>query len=211
MTREERLALFERELNLIHHPTIRSFVSDVLAEAPEYFFHVPASSSGKYHPAYTLGEGGLVRHTKAAIKIAESLIRANVHEWGDFTISADEFSSIVIGALILHDTYKLGIVKSGEEQPMYSDHAHPEIIFSIISQKANEWANERKVDRDEYAILNLMAFAVRTHMGKWTVSPHSPVILTEPYNWVERFVHMCDYLASRKFIDIKQLEGDTNE
>ena len=41
---------------------------------PDYFFEVAAASTGKYHPKYAQGEGGLVRHTKAAVKIAYELL-----------------------------------------------------------------------------------------------------------------------------------------
>ena len=67
MTAEERIALFQNELAWIQDDAIRSFVHDALIKLPDYFFHVAASSTGKYHPAYALGEGGLVRHTKAAV------------------------------------------------------------------------------------------------------------------------------------------------
>ena len=41
---------------------------------PDYFFSVSASSTGKYHPSFSLGNGGLLRHTKVVVKIAYELL-----------------------------------------------------------------------------------------------------------------------------------------
>lgn len=58
------------EIDLISEPKIIKFVKDCLEYAPEYFWRIPASSTGNHHPHFALGEGGLVRHTKAAVWIA---------------------------------------------------------------------------------------------------------------------------------------------
>ena len=34
------------------------------------FWTMPASTSGKYHPAHSLGQGGLIRHTRAVVLFA---------------------------------------------------------------------------------------------------------------------------------------------
>ena len=64
----------EEEIELIKDEELKKFAKYCMDKVPEYFFHVAASSTGKYHPAYTLGEGGLVRHVKAAVKIADCLL-----------------------------------------------------------------------------------------------------------------------------------------
>lgn len=70
---EGKSTVFQKELNLIKDTNLRDFIAICLDNAPDYFFEMPASSTGKYHPEYTLGEGGLVRHTKAAVAIAADL------------------------------------------------------------------------------------------------------------------------------------------
>ena len=67
MEKNERVALFERELSYIKDENIKEFAKRIIEDADEYFFTVPASSSGKYHPDFARGEGGLVRHTKAVV------------------------------------------------------------------------------------------------------------------------------------------------
>ena len=63
---------FLKEIPLIQTDNIRQFLEYCIANLPDYFFHVAASSSGKYHPEYALGDGGLLRHTKAAVWIANA-------------------------------------------------------------------------------------------------------------------------------------------
>ena len=43
--------LFKNELKTITSDDIRDFAKVVLDDAPDYFFKVAASSTGKYHPA----------------------------------------------------------------------------------------------------------------------------------------------------------------
>ena len=66
--------LFNDELNLIKNERLRRSCVEMLKLLPDYFYKVEASSSGKYHPAFALGEGGLVRHTKVAAQMANEII-----------------------------------------------------------------------------------------------------------------------------------------
>ena len=50
--------LFKKELAYIKDEKIRNSLILILEELPDYWFSVPASSTGKYHPKYALGEGG---------------------------------------------------------------------------------------------------------------------------------------------------------
>ena len=60
------IKLFARELDLIVNDDLRMAVKSYMdEETPDYFWTDGASSSGKYHPQFSQGEGGLVRHTKA--------------------------------------------------------------------------------------------------------------------------------------------------
>ena len=74
MDRKEKVLTVEKEFMWIKNKNIRKFAIDMVSILPDYFFVVPASSTGKYHPEYSLGEGGLVRHTKSAVLIAKTLL-----------------------------------------------------------------------------------------------------------------------------------------
>ena len=97
--------IFKYELSFIKDSKIREFTIKAIEVLPDYFFKVAASSTGKYHPQYALGEGGLVRHTKAAVRIALELFRCETVT-GHFP---DEVKDIIISALILHDGAKHGL------------------------------------------------------------------------------------------------------
>ena len=58
----ERLNMVQPVLNTFENDDIKDFAIVLLDNLPEYIWHVGASSTGKYHPAYSLGEGGLMRH-----------------------------------------------------------------------------------------------------------------------------------------------------
>lgn len=217
MTTEERIRLFIKELSLIKSTTIRQLVSVHLSTAPEYFFHVPASASGKYHPQYALGEGGLVRHTKAAVQIAKNLFEADAATWysafdgGELFLPSPFFQDAVYAALILHDSFKLGygdLSVDNDGQPRHTVHGHPILAAKHWWTTVDETTFHLR--EEERTICSQIACAIASHMGQWTVSAHSSTILPLPDTWLERFVHLCDYLASRKNIEIK-LEGDTNE
>jgi len=57
------MEIFEKELSQMTDSKAKEFTKQCLEKLPEYFFEVPASTTGKYHPEFSLGEGGLVRHT----------------------------------------------------------------------------------------------------------------------------------------------------
>ena len=174
--------VFEDELLLIQNDDIRSKTITVLEQVNEKFFIAPASSSGKYHPKYALGEGGLVRHTKAAIKIAMSLFAID-----EYTFVPD-MRDYIIAALILHDTCKSGIDWKNE----YSVHEHPLLVSELIENALSP--------NDPYRWI--VGRLIESHMGQWTTSKHSNIVLPHPLTDAQKFVHLCDYLASRNFIDI---------
>ena len=51
--------------------------------------------------------------------------------------------------------------------------------------------------------VNLISSVIASHMGQFNTNSYSTVVLPVPNNKNQRFVHMCDYLASRKFLDVK--------
>ncbi len=176
------MIMFKEELNFIKDASIRKFTEKVLSELPEYFWKVPASSSGKYHSKHSLGEGGLVRHTQCAVRIAHSLFTITPFE--------DTDKDIIISALLLHDGLKSGFENSGN-----TVHEHPNLMGEFIM-------SDRFDGIVSTPIRIAISYAIKSHMGQWNVNKYSKVILDKPITKIERFVHMCDYLASRKFLNM---------
>jgi len=173
---------FENELFLIKNPEIKQFAQKILTIVPDYFYVIPASSTGKYHPQYCLGEGGLYRHVQAAIKIACHMMRIEQCEF------ADDEKDIIIVSLMFHDCWK-----SGESNSGHTVHEHPLIAAHKIMQEIND-------DDLKYAIP--VCENISSHMGSWTTSDKSNFILPKPKTEMQKFVHLCDYLASRKDIEV---------
>jgi len=181
----DRLKIFETELSYIINPKIKEFTEKALNSLPEYFFSIPASSTGKYHPSYALGEGGLVRHTKSAVRIAVELFRVEM-----FKYTEDE-KDMIISSLILHDG-----CKSGLNHSKYTLTEHPLIVAKLIRE--NEEINGC-IDKET---LNLIATNIESHMGQWTFDFKTKKnVLPKPKTKLQNFVHWCDYLASRKCLE----------
>lgn len=90
--------IFAEELRLIHDNWVRGFVIDCFEKlCPDTFWTQFASSSGKYHPRISVGEGGLVRHTKLAVWWGLELSRA---------LCLESSNDQTIAALLLHDLSK---------------------------------------------------------------------------------------------------------
>jgi len=184
----EKTNYFKKEINYIKDKKLEKDIKTLIKLLPDYFFKIPASSTGKYHPEFALGEGGLLRHTKVAVRIAYELLNNNTIGC-KFT---DRDKDLIIMALILHDG-----LKSGLEEEKYCRFDHPLIISKYImenSQKLN-------MDIDD---LRKMCSMIESHMGEWTYDSYKKKeVLPKPRTAEQRFVHLCDFLASRKFLDVE--------
>ena len=65
-------------LRTIENDDLRILAGEMIKTLPEYWYHVGASSTGKYHPEYSLGEGGLMRHTVALVRILNYMLEARI-------------------------------------------------------------------------------------------------------------------------------------
>ena len=65
-------------LRTIKNDDLRILAGEMIKTLPEYWYHVGASSTGKYHPEYSLGEGGLMRHTVALARILNYMLEARI-------------------------------------------------------------------------------------------------------------------------------------
>ena len=175
---------FSKELDYIKNKIFKADACYLIDGLPDYFFEVPASSTGKYHPEYALGDGGLLRHTKAAVKIAYELL-SNPLIGGKYT---EEEKELMLIALMLHDG-----LKSGKEKSKYTKVEHPLLVCQYI--KENEHNLGMSVEN-----MNFICDVIASHMGAWNKDFDGNEVLPVPKTKYQNFVHMCDYLASRKSI-----------
>lgn len=182
-----KVKLFEKEINYIKNPKYKKEAEKLVNLLPDYFFEVPASSTGKYHPAFSLGKGGLLRHTKAAVRIAKEF-------YDDESLTgaySNNEKDLMLIALIMHDGLKSGLEKSD-----YTKFEHPILVCDYIKE------NKDIFDFTEKEI-EFLCHVISSHMGPWNTNSYSNIVLPKPESNHQRFVHMCDYLASRKFLNIK--------
>ena len=180
--------VFEYELNWIKDDGIRNFVRDAVSKLPDYFFTCAASSTGKYHPSYALGDGGLVRHTKAAVALAKDLLGLEMYQGAYTPVEKD----LILAALILHDGMKHGLNGSS-----FTVTEHPVIVAEWI---VNEM-NAKNVIGEQNA--ETLSNTIASHMGQWNYDYKSKrAVLPKPSSKMQKFVHQCDYLASRKYLEV---------
>lgn len=190
-----KIEVFKKEIDYIFDSRIKTNAKILVELLPDYFFEVPASSTGKYHPTFALGDGGLVRHTKAAVRFAYEL--TNNNSIGN--VFTDIEKDLIILSIIMHDGCKSGLTKS-----QYTVADHPLIVSKLIKDNKDKLT----LSDDE---INLLCSMIETHMGEFNKDYRGNAILPLPHNKYQKFVHMCDYLASKKFLDIKFNNNDIME
>ena len=159
---------------------VRNFTMDALAMAPPYFWVIP-SNKHKFHPKWTRGDGGLVKHTEFALYLAEELCDT----YSLLNIEKD----IVLSAVILHDTLKNGMAIDdhyGVFHPFL-----PRAYYKKLSKKYNE------------AYYDDIMCAIESHMGDIATGKWTPIGRIHPRMDVDKVVHLADYIASRPRLGFK--------
>lgn len=181
----DKVSYFNKEYNYIKDSNKREDIKHLVSGLPDYFFEIPASSTGKYHPEFASSEHGLVKHTKVAVRIAYELL--NNPGLNNFT---DGEKDIIVMGIIIHDGFKSGIIKE-----KYTRVDHPLLAASYVRENKDKLSlNDGEVE--------LLARVISSHMGIWNKDFNDNEVLPKPNDKYERFVHMCDFLSSKKFINV---------
>lgn len=170
-----KIEYFNCVLNLIQNEDIRNVCEKLLNEADDYFFIEPASSSGKYHPQYALGDGGLARHSIAVALIINEILLTDCYNF------SDRQKDLLITAAIVHDIKKYG--KGGR----YTVKNHPELAVEFIMDKL------KNTDIPEGEV-KFLTDAVETHMGQFGKKI--------PVTNAQKLLHIADCLASRRYLNV---------
>jgi uncharacterized protein (DUF3820 family) len=185
ISREDKIKMFINEIGDIKDADLKAFATELIANADDYFFVVPASSSGKYHPPFDLGDGGLVRHTRLVAYMARSLAES-------YCFSDYDTDCLIVAALA-HDIKKQGNGDTGHtvwDHPILAMHYVQEIYgktnFNVPADTIEKISN-----------------AVSSHMGKWGNEPRfckGNTPLPMPITEFDKALQAADYVASRKEI-----------
>lgn len=194
MSEKDKVKVFTNEYLYIEDDDLRSDAKYLVGHLPDYFFQVDASSTGKYHPKYAAGDGGLSRHVKSACKFANELLSNPII--GKPYTSRDK--DLIIIALLIHDGLKYG----KKEKEKYTRFDHPILASEYVKENKSKL---KMTDED----IEKVSSAIASHMGPWNTNSYSEIELPIPKAPMEKFVHMCDYLASRRFINL-DFDNDSN-
>lgn len=165
--------LLSYEVAQIEDPAIQDFVKKTLDEVDPIHRVKPASSTGKYHPKFAAGEGGLIRHIKVVVRNVIEMIRATPAVEGE----KDE----LIAAAILHDMWKYPEGRDNE----FTAFDHPAL--------GAKWCYDHGFET--------IGRLIGAHQGIWTTSRQMPGFENEqPRKFDEWVLHYADYFASRAYL-----------
>lgn len=181
---EEQLKLVQPVLDTFENEDIKQFAIALLNNIPDYIWHVGASSTGKYHPAYSLGEGGLMRHQIAVVRFLNFFFALEQY---NSKLTSREMDLMRVAGLV-HDGMKSG-TQEQYSVSKYTKFDHPVLMAKKIRECAGYLPENE---------LNFIADIISKHMGQWNTDRKSSLELPKPNDKYSRLVHLADYLASRK-------------
>lgn len=192
-------------------PVLCKFAQELVEQVPDYFWVESASSSGKNHPDFSLGDGGLARHSLMVYRWLKMLLEANDQDMSDY------LPGMVLAALF-HDCLKRGLPDKVQEHTVFE---HPLLSAKFVLDHAEQFMKDNRdfmenTSEDEETFKQDIAVAVsciETHMGRFNKSRHSDVVLPKPKTPMQFMVHLADYIASRKCttFDHSMMEEDSNK
>lgn len=186
--KNEKANIFVPLLDSFENEDIKNYAQECIETIPNYFWEVGASSTGKYHPQYALGELGLARHTCALVRFLNHILSIDCFK-NEYTSRERDLLRV---AGIMHDSRK-----SGDDEA-YSKNKFTKFDHPVLA--ANEirtiigFIPENEVE--------FVAQVIETHMGQWNTDKRSKTILPLPENKYQKILHLADYLASRKDIEV---------
>ena len=182
---DERLKLVQPVLDTFENEDIKEFAVILLEDLPDYIWHVGASSTGKYHPGYSLGEAGLMRHQIAVVRFLNFFLE--LEQYGSKLTSRER--DLIRLAGFVHDGRKSGS-QEDYEKSKYTRFNHPILMADVIRSFDGQYLNHDEIE--------FVADIISRHMGQWNTDKKTQMELPKPNNKYARMVHVADYLASRK-------------
>jgi HD superfamily phosphodiesterase len=172
------------EIDKIKSEELKRITKKILLNCCDYCVDEGASSTGQYHPEFSQGKGGLIRHIKAVCRNVETILLTMPQYDG-------EDWDIPYIAAILHDC-----MKYTEYNQKYSNENHPNLIASTIRKyKTNDEILNKKLER--------IANNAETHMARWNKCKHSGEEMPLPSSVENLIVSIGDMIAAQKWFDAK--------
>lgn len=208
-----KLNVFKNELKQIESEPCKLIAEYVIKNTEDYFFDMPASTSGKFHPRDELDKGGKILHLKKAFYLADQAARK-------YGFKKDQYDKNKNEAVITYDTrLKYDILRTAclihdmpfcfiwddVEKKYRTNPTHAALNASFIYNHFNGFLDKE--------LLNDFTSAVFYHMGKWTQYDknvyHKLVFDIQNANQaITKAVHEVDFYVSRKMINVDLNETD---
>lgn len=186
--RNEKSKIFDSLLDTFENEDIKNYAKECIETIPDYFWNVGASSTGKYHPQYALGDLGLARHTCALVRFLNHMLNIDCYK-SDFTSRERDLLRV---AGIMHDSRKSGNDEDYAKSS-FTKFTHPVMAADEVRTIIGFIPEEE---------IEFVASAIESHMGQWNTDRRSKEVLPLPENKYQKILHLADYLASRKDIDV---------
>lgn len=182
---EQQSKMITPILETIANEDIREFATVLIEGLPNYIWEVGASSTGKYHPQYSLGFGGLMRHQIAVVRFLNYFFELEQYN----TLFTSREMDLMRVAGLVHDGRKSG-EQSDYEKSKFTKFDHPIQMANVVRSYDGKYLNHDEIE--------FVAHCIASHMGQWNTDRKSSVVLDKPKDGYQFFVHLADYLASRK-------------
>lgn len=182
---EQQINFINPILETFENQDIKEFAIELLNTMPDYIWHVGASSTGKYHPEYSLGDGGLMRHQVAVVRFLNFFFELEQYS---SKLTSREMDCMRICGLV-HDGRKSGS-QEDYEHSKYTKFDHPLQMAAVIRSYDGKYLSHEEIE--------MIASTIERHMGAWNTDKKSNITLPKPNEKFSRMLHVADYLASRK-------------
>jgi len=215
-----KLKIFEKHLKMIKSDVIRNFTEHCILRFPDYFWTLPASTSGKRHGG---GDETLIDHIQACLFLAENTLEQFKDHW------TQRQKDQLISALILHDGWRCDdadgkthtyteevVIQRGYAMDKIDKHMttkdHPEAGFKNLLKLQLEYNNiarenkKKELGAKDFAII---AKSVRCHYGPFTNTEGVKFSLSWPFDSVVVQVHNIDFqqaVNSKYFYKVLKLK-----
>lgn len=187
MDKKEKQSVYEPLLRDFETETIAEYFRDMVAEIPDYIFTIPSSTSGKYHNATQCEKFGQIYHEYMFASILNHRLRLKRNKE---KYNTPEIRDCMRCVPVFHDA-----IKCGWNGSRYTVQNHPML--------AAEWVRTTQVEHNISDIYKeMIACMCEAHSGEWNKSKSGKVIMPEPRNDMEFFIHECDILSSRADLDM---------
>lgn len=177
--------IFRDILDQFETESFKNFCIDLLEARDDLNYHIPSSTSYKYHNKTQCQPGGQIYHELMVATIMNYILSL---EYIQCKYTDPKQRDCMRIAACMHDCKKTNGGK-------FTVHEHP-----ILGAEFVETVNvEHQVDPKFRKYIGQL---IKCHMGQWFDSKKSDVLLPKPVKDDEFLLHLCDLLGSRSNLDM---------